>query len=172
MDRLITNTDFKNPMKVYFQDGKKTQTYLNDIIDRYQKKILLDILGYELYYNFEDQYPDGGFWDEFVDGKDYTNNGINYEYEGIKDVLVGMIFYYYEKSQKTKRASEDRIISKFNESIKYMPAELVVESWNDAVDLIESRIENKPTVYNFIDHNYTGSIEWVYTREEKINMFI
>lgn len=172
MDALINIDDFSNPMLVYSETGKTSAKYLKEVVERYQKKIFLKILGTQLYNDFVTNESVTDFWKDFIAGKDYTVDGIDFVYEGIKPILTGLIFYYWNKSLLSQLDKTDRIIHKFKESQKTMPAELMVESWNDGVELIQSRDIYKATVYHYIENNYEGSLSWIYTKHRKMNLFI
>ena len=176
MDPLITVKDFKNPMLVYAESTGVTDTFFEEVVQRYQKKILLDILGRQLYNEFDAAYKagltSGTFWYRFYNGYDYTVDSIEYNYLGIKGVLVGFIFYYWMASKKSQLARDGHTLQNYEESQKYMPQELMEESWNDAVDDVSNNEHNSPTVYHFIDNNYDGSGTWYFTKIDKINMWI
>lgn len=176
MDPLIEITDFSNPMLVYAKTTGATDTYFDEVVQRYQKKILLDILGRQLYNEFDAAYTAGlvadTFWYRFYNGYDYTVDSVEYKYLGIKEVLVGFIFYYWMASKKSTLSEDGHTIADYEESSKYMPQELMEEAWNDAVDVISNNEHNSPTVYHFIDNNYDGSGTWYFTKIGRVNMFI
>jgi hypothetical protein len=175
MDPLITINDFSNPMLVYAKTSGATDTYFDEVVQRYQKKILLDILGRQLYNEFDVAYKAGltdDFWNRFYNGYDYTVDSVEYKYLGIKEVLVGFIFYYWMASKKSTLAEDGHTIADYQESSKYLPQELMEESWNDAVDVVNSNDLYAPTVYHFIDNNYDGDGSWIFTEIDKISMWI
>jgi hypothetical protein len=178
MDNLITISDFYNPYMVYAESGEDTETFLNEIITYYQKAILTSILGEIEYNNFEDDLtgtvPASDQWDWFYTGKEYTYNDVTYKYQGIKDVLVRMIYYYWQKETASNLAESGQLRKNLVNAVQVIPSFKMSRAYNEAIDNIINTREYSPTVYNFLSHqqelnNYFE--DWVFTKVEKINMY-
>jgi hypothetical protein len=178
MDNLITISDFYNPYMVYAESGEDTETFLNEIITYYQKPILTSILG-EIEYNaFEDDLngivPASDQWTWFYTGKEYTYDSVTYKYEGIKDVLVRFIYYYWQKETASNLAESGQLRKNLVNSFQVVPAFKMSRAYNEAIEYIKNNRTYSPTVYNFLDHQQSLNSyfpDWEYTQIEKINMY-
>ena len=82
---LITFADVLVYRKV---DPKYNDDKFTTFADSIQQKNLRYLLGDALYYDFFEKYPDGGVYDDLVDGKVYEYNSNDIQYYGLKPVLV------------------------------------------------------------------------------------
>lgn len=178
MINLITNKDFVGNLEKVFSGGSDATEYLNDIITKYQKEILIDILGEIEYYNFEQDFatvsgvtaPQTTKWINFLDGVVYTDNSINYDYKGIKPVLIKFVYYYWQVETSSILAESGELTNNQKNSKKIIPANKMVRSYNDAIDLICDSRSYSPTVYKYLDYEGTFT-DWIFTKRGKINTF-
>lgn len=115
-------------------------------------------------------YPDGDFWDDFVDGVEYTENDIDYVYAGIKPVLVLYIYYWWERNNASRLQEAGELVQGFEESEKVIPANKMASAYNEMCLLIENPDSYEATVYQFLLTQYDGT-EWVYKQTKPINEF-
>jgi len=174
MINLITNDDFTGNLEKVFSGSGNATEYLNDIITKYQKEILIDILGEIEYYNFENDFtddePQTTKWINFLNGTDYVVDLIHYDYKGIKPVLIKFIFYYWQKETVSILGESGELSNNQINSTKIIPINKMVASYNDGVDLIKSSRTYAPTVYKYLYDEGTFT-DWIFTKREKINSF-
>lgn len=60
---------------------------LEPLVREVQRTHLRELLGQELYFDMFDKYPDGGVYDDLINGVDYTYNSETIYYYGIKPFL-------------------------------------------------------------------------------------
>lgn len=177
MINLITNKDFIGNLEKIFSGGADATEYLNDIIKKYQKEILIDILGEIEYYNFENDFaevsgviaPQTTKWINFLDGTDYIDNDIHYDYKGIKPVLIKMIYYYWQVETASILAESGELTNNQINSKKVIPKSKMVRSYNDGLDLIYNSRPYSPTVYNYLVNDGTFT-NWIFTKRDKLNI--
>ena len=99
MNNIISILDFTNPYLVYAPGGTEHETYLNELITIHQEDILKQILGIQTYNTMNANMTED-VWVEFIGGKEYPVDGIDYKYNGIKGVLARMVYYHWHDSKK------------------------------------------------------------------------
>lgn len=169
MTNLITKSDFKNPYQVY-SGTTETELLLDEYITKYQEYYLKKILGIRMYNDFDSKYPDGGFYDNFVNGTTYTEDSVSYVYPGIKPVLVKFVYYWWHRNTATILGEKGELKANYQKLVKTIPVNKMVSAYNDAVDLIDNNISYDATVYHYLNTQYTGT-DWDFTRINKINAF-
>ncbi|MDF3076123.1 MAG: hypothetical protein K0S09_12 [Sphingobacteriaceae bacterium] len=85
MPLLISKADFAG--RIPLPANLDSATKLEQHILHAQDFDLRGLMGDKLYYDFLNKYQDAPYVD-FLAGKTYDNDGINYTYEGLKPVLV------------------------------------------------------------------------------------
>lgn len=169
---LLTINDFENPFMIVekLENNDGYEEYFDDILAKSQKDFLLNILGYRMYDTMVSDYPDGGFYDYLVSGKDYTESGIDYNFEGILPALMRYTYFKWQVFNEDQLQSSGSIRQTFEESEKVIPVNKMVLAYNEMVDLLNGSDSYAPTVYHYIDTQYTGD-DWIYKGFEKINSF-
>jgi hypothetical protein len=173
MANITSITDFKNPYIPYAVSGENTEEYLNEIIEYYEKIILTNILG-EIEYNDYIANPTNTEWVNFVSGTTYTYNSVSYVYPGIKDVLVKLIYYYWQKDTASNLGESGQLKKTLVHATQIIPSGKMARAYNEAVDLIINNRSYSPTVYNYLLHQQSLNDyfpDWSYTHRYKINQF-
>jgi len=173
MIRLIENNDFDGKVYKIFSGSENATEYLNEIIDKYQEKILKQILGNIEYYNLTQDITDGALttqkWIDFVKGTDYIVNDIHYNYKGIEPVLIDFIYYYWQRHTVSILAENGELSLNNKNSKKVIPVSKMNEAYNNAIDKIQSNDLYEPTVYHYLkNHDFDN---WYFTEFEKLNLF-
>lgn len=141
---IISISDFSNPFIVVANDvGEAVNPYetrLNEIIAEYQKEILLQILGPQLYYELENDkggdLPISGKWYDFINGKKYTKDSKTIDYKGIKKILTHLIYYYYNADVKLVPIENGEGALQYDNTKQVIPEAKMIKAWSIAVDLI------------------------------------
>lgn len=170
LSKLLTIENFSNPFEVFEKHDNNDgyEKYFDDILAKSQKEFLINILGYQMYKTMQDAYPDSGFFSELVSGVEYTEDSILYDFEGIKDALMRYTYYIWQRFNADSLQSSGSIRQGFNESVKVIPDDKMVSAYNEMEDLINNDTIYAPTIYHYIDTQYTGT-DWEYKGFEKIN---
>lgn len=175
MNNLITISDFSNPYLVFAVAGADSEDLLNEYITKYQKDYLIQILGHRTYNVFDAACisgvpPTSGFWYEFIEGVTYPEDSVNYIYPGIKPVLVKLLYYWWHRNTATILGEKGELKANYQKLVKTIPAQKMVSAYNDAIEEIQSCISYAPTVYHYMNTQYTGD-DWLFTEFENINTF-
>lgn len=168
MDNIITISDFKNPYLVFATAGTVTETYLNELIAKYQEEILKNILGIQTYNVMQTDIADD-LWTRFISGYTYTVDSISYEYQGIKEVLTNFLYYYWNYDLANGLVPDGSVVMNYDENTKVIPQQKMVNSWNDACKLIDNNILYDATVYHYLE-NFAPDT-WIYKGFKKQNIF-
>lgn len=147
---------------------------LNNItswITKFEKKILIQSLGYELYTEFIAglaEVAPAQIWLDLRDGKMFEIDGVQYYWNGLLNDDKESLLSYYVYSEYVNNLSQTigtagvyKILSENAEGVH--PSNLVVNSWNNAVKL---QYTAKESLYNFI--YYTNAVSEVYENWEFI----
>lgn len=175
MNNLISKNDFESTFQVY-AGTPETESFLDDVIERYQPKILRNILGEIEYQNFVADFTDGvpgtTKWLNFLNGETYTYNSVSYVYEGIKPVLVRFIYYYWHLENMTIPGETGQLKPEYQKIRQVINPFKSVSAWNDAIDLVQGSDAYYPTVWKYLnDAGYTFS-DWSFTGFQKMNPYL
>ena len=151
---LIIAVDFTGKYEVHI--SQFTADKLQEYIDRYETSILNKLLGVELYNlfiaNIVSPTPLPIYNKIFLPFIEQTDCGEILESKGMKDLLTGMIYFYYVRDQYTQMSTLGAVKNKGenSESTTYVMSGLNAR-WNEAVetyDAIQRYIElNKSVDY-------------------------
>jgi hypothetical protein len=100
MDNLLTYEAFKYPFNIPVSTDVQIDN-LNNLIDFHQKEILINLLGYELYSEFETALAGtpAAKWTNLRDGATFENdNGQTVNFEGVANMLIYLIYFEYYTS--------------------------------------------------------------------------
>lgn len=144
MANLIDNTYFINEISLPVDE---ISSELTSYITRYEKEILIKILGYDLYKSFTDALDGYGVladkWQYLRDGLEYLVSGVYYNWSGLinaeKESLISYyVFYQFSCHSSTYNSSVGGQIIKGENSIMIDNRRKQVYAYNRMVELIES----------------------------------
>lgn len=132
---LITTTDFTNKYKVTLTDFNATE--LTSYIERYETITLVELFGVELY----DLWIAGiglsdplytVLRDPFIEQLDC---GIILNSRGVNDMLLGVVYFYWQRDRSTQRTDSGPVKKKAenSESVSHFKANLQ-SRWDEAID--------------------------------------
>lgn len=169
---LLTVSDFTNPFTIFEKnkDNDGYEVYFDDILARAQKEFLLKLLGYQMYNYMLTNYTEdnGDFYDLLVKGTTYTYNGISYVFEGIKPALMRYSYFEWQNWNKDRLASSGSLKQNFKESQKVIPVQKMYTAYREMLEMVESAVAYAPTIWHYIETQYTGT-NWEYQGFEKKN---
>lgn len=172
LSRILANTDFEEPYNLFYRHSTNDgyQKYFEQIQDKCQKDFLIAILGHPMYEQLVDNYTSEAdvFWDRLIDGYEYTYNGVTYNYLGVKDALIRYTYFHWHEYNKNRLQSAGAVRQGYEKSQKVMPADRMYTGWREMLSLINGDLQYQPTIYHFIDTQYTGD-DWYYVGFEENN---
>lgn len=154
---IIDKTYFKGNLRVanVQEDltplGSRTgnQPDLDEYIEKYEVEIMLNALGYKEYKSFIDSFePDGTLkagaeqrWVDLVNGKDYTSNGVELKWRGLRYVLGSQkysliaeyVFYFFLREQSRTFAGVGMVREKAKAAENESAIPRLADAWNDFV---------------------------------------
>jgi len=86
--QLITITEARTYVDI---SPNYAVTRFNIYVTNVQRDNLRKLMGKQMYYDFWQNYPDGGVYDDLVGGKVYELNGENVQYYGLKPYLSYLV---------------------------------------------------------------------------------
>lgn len=138
---LIIADDFTGKYEVHI--SQFTADKLQEYIDRYETSILNKLLGVELYNLFIADIvlpvPSPIYEKIFLPFIEQTDRGDILESKGMKDLLTGMIYFYYVRDQYTQMSTLGAVKNKGenSESTTFVMSGLNAR-WNEAVETYNS----------------------------------
>jgi len=107
---------------------------LQSFIDKYEKILLVDVLGIEQYNTLIDnQSQTSGIWFDLINGKEYENK----VWEGLKPLIASFVFCKYLENDKSYYTGVGMERSKAENSISVNPTEKIVEVWNSFIEMYQ-----------------------------------
>lgn len=153
------------------QDGNVTAVdNLQAFIDKYEKILLVDVLGIEQYNMLKDnQSQTSGIWFDLINGKEYDNK----VWSGLKPLIASFVFCKYLENDKSYYTTVGIERSKAKNSVSVNPTEKIVEVWNSFVEMYQGSFNCdyrflQPIFYfegwdlgNFRNKTYASLIEYL-----------
>ncbi len=106
MGLLVVDTDFEGKWKLALGNNDEVDAY----IEVYEEKFLIELLGKELFDLFEavvtDQVVAAGIYKTIYDPFSLKINGCIVTSEGMKKMLLGLIYFEYVRDNKIKAIHE------------------------------------------------------------------
>lgn len=179
MVNLVDITDYEAPYEVVSNNDQVVER-VKDIISYAQEKYLIKILG-KLEYdklnalNTAANIAANAEWNSFVNGTDYEDNGKTFKYSGIKKPLRLLMFYDIQKALLYDPIVLGYSKTEYQEGVKIFPTDKVIESWNEAVNIIEKYeyiYSYWPTVMRFLYDNETDYPDLLFTHFEYKNRYL
>lgn len=173
MANLIDTTYFINEISLPIDEiGGELTSY----ITRYEKEILIKILGYDLYKAFItalEGYEPAEKWGLLRDGCDYEVSGITYNWPGLinteKESLIAYyVFYQFSCHSSTFNSSVGGQIIKGENSISVDNRRKQVFAYNKMVDMIS---QMNDFIYYMNNQNNTNYPNYYPETIRKINIF-
>jgi len=153
MNNLLTYLDF-NGLIIFDTESESSKEFLNDIISQVQKKVLVELLGYDLYLQFETGLNETTIldkWTNLRDGTDfiieYNNEDYTLHFDGVKEMLKYFIAYNYQIAIANRMTFAGQVKSDFENSSVINQNYNLVKLHNKAVDLFGFAFDNENVNY-------------------------
>lgn len=149
----------------------KSNDDVTAIINRYERELLVNALGFENYTELSTQFEGVELktdalekWTDLVNGKTYINNGVTYRWDGlrqhdVKESLVAYYVYYhylYKDAARYTGTGMQREQGKGSNEVDPMPK--LVDVWRQFIDKYQGVNNTHPTL---ITTNYGFGVDWL-----------
>ena len=161
-----------------------TSKYADDIqtyIDRYEEKVLTDLLGYTLYYQFIEGLEEPVIdqkWLDLRDGKTYEVDGKLVKWNGLineaKESLISYyIFWNYKTENHTITTNVGGVDLKSENSTRVVETQKLTQVWAKMLSLYGKHTDSdlKPTALNFLNEFESDYPDWEFSLKGNINYF-
>ena len=169
---LIDKTYFVKDINIPDSDYSDLTAY----ITRYEKEILIKILGYELWKLVAAYDATPGVITDLVEGKEYTVNGETVKWNGLKNsdlvsLIAYYVFYWWARNNATftGTSSELKSIGENAEAAKLN--QRMNNAWSRMEDLIQGTQYPYDSIYTFLTENESDYPSWVFTPVGTVNAF-
>jgi len=159
MTNFVTITDFTGDRNIDIQD--KYLTDFNNFITKYQKEVLIKLLGYDLYLAFETGLavlptPDAK-WTNLKNGSTYQVDGINKQNPGLIDIVAYYVYCKHVSTNFEQYLSLGVTASNIEGGTVVSPENKITNGWNNMLNYYYM-------VYDFIAQNETDYPNWDFTK--------
>ena len=147
---------------------------LQGYIDSKARLCLKDVLGYELFKDFDSNVTDGNIdagapqkWLDLVNGVEYTLDGTLYRWNGLKEIdgafkeslLTPFIFYHWLYDNASKMSGVGEVVINAKNAINVNSTQRLVSTWNEFIGSYQTGYNNySPSAYY---HRGIKVIDWV-----------
>jgi hypothetical protein len=152
---LVTYSDFTEfPYNIVTSNTMPTELLTAEITKR-QKEFLLQILGFQEYYDLQEDnsgaFPTTQKWIDFINGVAYTKNSKTIDYPGVKPALKLFIYYWYQRDIAVLTGSFGGKTLTTENSVKKNSEQKATDAFNEMVKLIGYVSNDTPTIYNYLN---------------------
>ncbi|MBD3198026.1 MAG: hypothetical protein GF317_23450 [Candidatus Lokiarchaeota archaeon] len=196
---LINSTDFEShPL---FLVESEYNEKIDDLILEWQDEYIKKILGERLFIDYVNDYDLvtedwlTQKWKDFNDGYNYTVNGYNVTWSGLRNLLKYLLFFEYRKYNRAQHSALGKTNPNMQNAEHSEDFTSVIQIYNKGVYLhgfdyeckfieynknimtykkvFDKDIEKfKPTAYNFLLNRESEFDNWIFTNIFEINSFM
>lgn len=163
MADLVDNTYFVKEINV----PSSTFSNLGNYITRFEKEVLIRLLGYELYKTYTEwNGTDAGVIKDLVEGKEYTNGDGNLiKWNGLQNddklsLISYYVFYKWLKDQVIIAQTTGTKQSTSENSLIADSGQKLVLAWRNFLELYNPQYEDTPSAYNFLMNHESDYPTW------------
>lgn len=153
---------------------------LTALITRYEKEILMKLLGYELW-SLVDAYDVSTSPQrikDLVEGKEYTVGDYTIKWNGLKNtdkisLIAYYVFYWYLRNITTQTTTLGETGAKVENASMSSPVQRLSGAWHRLLTLYGFSNQDSliPSAYNFLSEHESDYTEWVFTDIGSVNSF-
>jgi len=159
---FVEATDFADlPYKVPNQEESKEFVAF---IERWEEKLLKQVLGVSLYNEFIEGLEESGDitrWTNLQNGAEYTYGDYTYEYQGIVKMLVPAIYSEWVKIICRRFTTSGVIVNKGQQNTERVdPSYDIVTNWNEFVKQVGVNACQENSFYGFMIANEADYDGW------------
>jgi len=169
---LIDKTYFVKDINIPDSDYSDLTNY----ITRYEKEILIKLLGYELYVLVAAYDGTAGVITDLVEGKEYTTGGETVKWNGLVNsdkvsLIAFYVFYWWARNKATFTTSLGEKQSKGENADAAKLNQRISNAWSRLEDLAQSTDYPYESLYMFLSENSADYPTWVFTGIGSVNAF-
>jgi len=157
MNNFVTLSDFINDRNIPL-NSEYTADFTS-FITKYQKEILIKLLGYDLYLAFEtgmaEEEPEDK-WTDLKNGSTYQVNGINYQNPGVIDIIAYYVYCKHLSVNYEQYTTIGVTANKAENGVTVSPENKITNAWNNMLHYYYM-------VYDFLANNQTDYPNWEFT---------
>jgi len=168
---LIDSTYFVKDINIPDSDYSDIDSY----IERYEKEILIKLLGYELWklVNAYDPTTSEQRIKDLVEGKEWTYSGNLIKWNGFKNddkisLIAYYVYYWYVRNKNVNFQTTGTQKAKNENSAAASPVQLLSQAWDRLGNLYQYDAES---AYFFLNEHSSDYPEWDFTLLGSINGF-
>ncbi len=176
---LIDKTYFVSDISLPGQVLDGTYANITNYIDKYERKALLGLLGYDLYKSLKAEIDAGAYveWDGLVNGAEFaTVDGYTVKWEGLindnnESLLAYFVYVHFMRDNATHTASIGEVRSATENAARVSVAEKMAYAYNRYSELVGGPGQSRfaPSAYNYL---YSLDLDdWVFTPLITVNKF-
>ncbi len=176
---LIDETYFVSDISLPGQVLEGTYANITNYISKYERKALINLLGYDLYKELKAEIDAGEYtdWGGLVNGAEFTtDDGYTVKWEGLindnKESLIAYFVYvHYMRDNVTHTSQSGEVRQAVENATRLAGAQKVAYAYNRYSELVGGPDNSwlAPSAYNYL---YSLDLEdWVFTRPQNINQF-
>lgn len=197
MANLIDSTYFKG--EILLTNKTDLATDITDAITRYEKEILISLLGYKLY-KLMVATPTVEPYKSLIEGAEFdvTFDGITQlqKWEGLKNtdkesLIAYYVYYKYQERNVTKPSAIGTVKLKAEAGETVTPLWKMINAWNRMIELYgfipdnwhgykmtiiqpdgNGIYDSLPSAYNYLSANIADFPDWIFTPLKPINPFL
>lgn len=165
---IVTINDFTGEIKIPLSNSTCGEAQkLTRMINQYETDILVDLLG-EMYGDFIANITDTKYQD-LINGANFTIDGVEIPFVGLKALIAYKIYYYYQASESTQSSSIGEMKSISVDNYPVLVGSKLANAWNRFVRIVGLPNEGKyrPTLHNFLTNGDYDN--WTITYIEETN---
>lgn len=168
-----------NPSLNVGGDANNVQNDLQLFIDIYERKLLINALGIDLYEELEAELPNptSQKWIDLLDGKTYSINGKSYRWDGLKgnnnQSLIAFYVYcqYLRNDASIYTTSGVKKVDSAN-AMNYDPTPKYIDNYNRFIESYQGDCTNHSTNNPAIIINASGMVGIDYYKQSNNNIFV
>tara|TARA_Y100000385_G_scaffold279249_1_gene328672 strand:- start:742 stop:1260 length:519 start_codon:yes stop_codon:yes gene_type:complete len=143
---------FVGELEVILSDNCAPDERLQYFIEKYEPQILRKILGQKFFNSLQTELNSGltGEWAVLVNGGDFSIDGVTYQFEGLKNITAGFIYYWYHRDNAYNVAQTGGTLPMRKEATNKSMAFKQFTAWNKAVELIDC---GDYSLYSFLENS-------------------
>lgn len=123
---IISPTDFKGERVIAQVENVTVRANVQWFIDKYEPKFLKELLGLDLFTEFEAGLLLDPIPDKWIALRDETD---------LKQMLVNYIYYWYQRNNATNTGGIGEVKPKSDNAVSISPARKMATSWNEMAEM-------------------------------------
>ena len=122
-------------------------TDLTFFIDKYERELLVNALGVELYDQLAPLTTYTGKWADLVDGETYTVDGKKYKWEGLKghnknSLIANYTYCEWLRNDESTYTTTGIVQNKAKNAMPFSPSPKYIKAWNEFISMYQNDVQD------------------------------